>query len=99
MKEYTLGKKVLFVLADGRLVTLAAAEGHPSEVMSLSFCGQALAVQYLVDHGEKLASGVHSLPPEIDDMIARLHLNATGISIDRLTKSQKKYLSSWREGT
>lgn len=99
MREYSVGRNAIFVLADGRLVNLAAAEGHPSEVMSLSFCGQALAVEYLIKNQRKLKPGVHSLPPEIDDVISRLQLRAMGISVDTLTEAQKKYLASWQEGT
>ncbi len=98
LEEFRLrsGKK-LYLCAEGRLVNLAAAEGHPSEVMSLSFCGQALAVEYGVKN--RLKPAVHVLPPEIDNEIARLQLKAMGIEIDELTPEQKKYLSSWREGT
>ena len=90
------GKK-LYLCAEGRLVNLAAAEGHPSEVMSLSFCGQALAVEYGVKN--KLPPGMHTLPGEIDTAIAELQLKALGIEIDVLTAEQKKYLASWGEGT
>lgn len=98
LKEYTLssGRK-LYVLADGRLVNLAAAEGHPSMVMSLSFCGQALAVEYGVKN--KLGIGVHTLPTEIDSLIAGLQLDSFGVKIDKLTAEQEKYLASWEEGT
>lgn len=100
MEEFTLGSgKVLFVLGEGRLVNLAAAEGHPSEVMSLSFCGQALACEYLVKHSKKLDKAVYTLPAEVDQTIAALQLETMGISIDTLTTKQKKYLSSWQEGT
>ena len=104
MKEYTLsaktaGTKKIFVLADGRLVNLAAAEGHPSEVMSLSFCGQALACEYLVKNKRELKAGVHTLPEEIDDYISALQLKAMGVEIDALTEEQKKYLASWESGT
>ncbi len=98
LDEYTLssGKKI-YLCGEGRLVNLAAAEGHPSEVMSLSFCGQALAVEYGVKN--KLNAGVHVLPKEIDNHIAELQLKAMGIKKDSLTKEQEKYLSSWKEGT
>lgn len=98
MEEYVLpnGKRV-YLLAEGRLVNLAAAEGHPSIVMSLSFCGQSLAAEYLTKHS--LQPGVHFLPPSIDKKIARLQLSAMNVKIDRLTKEQKKYLASWEEGT
>ncbi len=90
---------VLYLAGEGRLVNLASAEGHPSEVMSLSFCGQALACEYLVKNKAKLAAGVHTLPPEIDDFISGLQLTAMGMTIDQLTEEQKKYLASWEEGT
>lgn len=98
LEEFTLknGKKI-FLCAEGRLVNLAAAEGHPSEVMSMSFCGQALAVKYALE--KKLSAGVHVLPPEVDEKIARLQLKALGVEIDSLTSAQKTYLGSWQEGT
>jgi adenosylhomocysteinase len=100
MMEYELDNgKRLYLLGEGRLVNLAAAEGHPSEVMSLSFCGQALACKYLVDNKGKLEPGVIELPEEIDDYISGLQLEAMGIKIDKLTPEQIKYLNSWNEGT
>lgn len=87
----------IFLCAEGRLVNLAAAEGHPSEVMSLSFCGQALAVEYGVKH--ELEPRLFTLPKEIDAQIAKLQLDALGIKFDELTSEQKKYLASWKEGT
>lgn len=99
LDEYVLDNKVLYIAGEGRLVNLASAEGHPSEVMSLSFCGQALACEYLVKHQGKLANEVIVLPPEIDDDIAKLQLEAMGITIDTLTPEQQKYLASWQEGT
>ena len=100
LDEYTLsnGRKV-FLCAEGRLVNLGAAEGHPSEVMDLSFCGQALAAEYAVKHQEGLEAKMHVLPKEIDDGIAALKLEAMGVSKDSLTAEQKKYLDSWEEGT
>ncbi len=100
MDEYVVsaGKRV-FVLSEGRLVNLAAAEGHPSDVMSLSFCGQALACEYLAENRGKLLPGVLTLPEEIDFHISRMHLEAEGIEIDELTPEQEKYLASWEEGT
>lgn len=100
LDEFTLedGKKI-YLCGEGRLVNLAAAEGHPSEVMSTSFCGQALAVEHLVKHKGKLAPKVIILPEEIDDRIAGLQLEAVGVKIDKLTDAQKKYLNSWQEGT
>jgi len=91
--------KVLFVAGEGRLVNLVAAEGHPSEVMSMSFCGQALACEYLVKNRGKLPPKVITLPREIDDAIARMQLTAVGIAIDTPTPEQAKYRESWEEGT
>ncbi|RMF05560.1 adenosylhomocysteinase [Candidatus Woesearchaeota archaeon] len=99
LDEYTIGKKKLYLCGEGRLVNLAAAEGHPSAVMATSFCGQALAAEYLVRNKGKLKAGVHMLPEEIDDRIAGLQLKAMGVKIDKLTPEQKAYLSNWREGT
>jgi len=100
LDEYALpnGNKV-YLCAEGRLVNLAAAEGHPSEVMDLSFCGQALALEYGVKNRGKLEAKVHVLPEEVDQKIAKLKLDAMGITIDKLTEEQKKYLASWQEGT
>ncbi len=100
LDEYTLsdGRRV-YVCGEGRLVNLAAAEGHPSEVMATSFCGQALACEYAIQRRGKLKPEVITLPEEIDDQIAALQLQAMGITIDQLTPEQKKYLSSWEEGT
>ncbi|MDO8505616.1 MAG: adenosylhomocysteinase, partial [bacterium] len=99
----------IFVLGEGRLVNLAAAEGHPSEVMSLSFCGQALACEWLVHNspaylkrgqgGVTLEPRVHTLPAEVDDTISALQLTAMGAHYDTMTEEQKKYVSSWEEGT
>lgn len=99
LDEYLFNGKKIFVAGEGRLVNLAAAEGHPSEVMSLSFCGQALACEYLVKNQGKLEAKVYQLPPEIDDHIAGLQLKANQIEIDELTPEQIKYLNSWQEGT
>lgn len=89
----------IYLCAEGRLVNLAAAEGHPSEVMSLSFCGQALAVEYGIKNAGKLKPEVISLPQEVDDDIASLQLTAMGLTKDELTEEQKHYLASWEEGT
>lgn len=98
--EYTLGNgNVIYLAGEGRLINLAAAEGHPSEVMSLSFCGQALACEYLVKNKGELDAKVYTLPEAIDDEIAGLQLTAMGLTIDELTEEQIKYLSSWTEGT
>lgn len=99
MEEFVLDGKKLFVLGEGRLVNLAAAEGHPSEVMSTSFCGQALACEFGVKNRGKLESRVLQLPEEIDNEIAGLQLKAMGVEIDELTQEQKDYLDSWEEGT
>jgi adenosylhomocysteinase len=87
------------LLAEGRLVNLAAAEGHPSSVMDMSFANQALAAEYIVKHSKELKKSVFPVPPEIDKEIARLKLQAMGIHIDTLTPDQEKYLASWEEGT
>ena len=99
LDEYDLSGKKLFVCGEGRLVNLAAAEGHPSEVMATSFAGQALACEYLVKNKGKLKNAVLTLPKHIDDLIAHLQLESMGIKIDSLTKDQEKYLKSWDEGT
>lgn len=99
LDEYRVGDKKNFVAGEGRLINLAAAEGHPSEVMSTSFCGQALSVEYLIKNKGKLPVDVIILPEEIDDYIARLQLEAMNIKIDEMTEEQKKYTSSWQEGT
>jgi len=91
--------RVVYIAGEGRLVNLASAEGHPSEVMSLSFCGQALACEYLVKNRGKMSAKVITLPPEIDETISKLQLTAMGLSIDTLTPEQVKYLASWQEGT
>lgn len=100
LDEYVLknGKK-MYVLAEGRLVNLAAAEGHPAEVMDMSFANQALAAEWILSHKGKLNNKVYVLPKSIDQSIAHLKLKAMGISIDKLTTEQKHYLSSWNEGT
>jgi adenosylhomocysteinase len=99
LDEYTLkdGKK-LYLLSEGRLINLAAAEGHPSEVMDMSFANQALCVEYLAKN-PKLEPKVYNVPKEIDESVASLKLEAIGVKIDTLTNEQKKYLSSWEEGT
>jgi adenosylhomocysteinase len=91
--------KCIYVLGEGRLINLAAAEGHPSSVMDMSFANQALSAEYLVKHGKKLKNLVYSVPEEIDDEIARLKLAAMGVAIDKLTPEQEKYLNSWEMGT
>ena len=87
------------LLAEGRLVNLAAAEGHPASVMDMSFANQALAAEYMVRNADKLEKRVYSVPQEIDAEIARIKLSAMGVAIDTLTEAQVKYLNSWEEGT
>ncbi len=89
----------LNLLAEGRLVNLSAAEGHPSAVMDMSFANQARCVEYLVKHGRGLSRTVHPVPKVIDEDIARLKLNAMGVDIDTLTNEQRDYLTSWKTGT
>jgi adenosylhomocysteinase len=98
--EYRLpdGRRIR-LLAEGRLVNLAAAEGHPAAVMDMSFANQALAVEHLVAHGSDMAHQVHGQPAELDQRVARLKLAAMGIAIDSLSAAQQRYLASWREGT
>lgn len=99
-QEYRLqnGKSII-VLGEGRLINLAAAEGHPSAVMDMSFANQALACEYLVKNRGKLDPGLHSIPTEVDREIARLKLQAMGIAIDTLTPEQIEYTNSWTSGT
>lgn len=97
--EYTLDGKLVFLCGEGRLVNLACAEGHPSTVMAMSFCDQALGVEYGIKNKGKLGPGVHTLPDELDIQVAELQLEAMNISIDELTPEQVKYLNSWKEGT
>jgi adenosylhomocysteinase len=86
----------LYLLADGRVVNLAAGEGHPAAVMDVIFACQALAAEALVRERGSLAPGVHPLPERIDAEVARLKLDALGIAVDELTEEQRAYLSSWR---
>ena len=99
-EQYVLsnGKSVI-VLGEGRLVNLAAAEGHPSAVMDMSFANQALACEYLVKNKGKLAPGIHSIPEAVDKDIARLKLKAMGLELDSLTPEQQIYINSWTVGT
>ncbi len=98
--EYLLkdGRK-LYLLGEGRLINLAAAEGHPASVMDMSFANQALSIEHLVKNVDKLEKKVYSVPVEIDKQVARLKLASMGIAIDKLTPEQEKYLASWTEGT
>ncbi len=100
VEEYSLknGRKI-YLLAEGRLINLSAAEGHPATVMDMSFANQALSVLYLNKKGKSLQNEVYGVPEKIDNEIARMKLKALGTKIDRLTPEQKKYLTSWQEGT
>ncbi len=100
VEEYTLkSNKTVCVLAEGRLINLAAAEGHPASVMDMSFANQALSAEYMVKNHKDLENNVYAVPEKLDMEIARLKLNAMGIKIDTLTKEQKEYLNSWKSGT
>ncbi|MCD6500982.1 adenosylhomocysteinase, partial [bacterium] len=98
--EYVLenGRKI-YVLADGRLVNLAAAEGHPADVMDMSFAVQALTAEWVVKYPGKLEVKVHDVPDEIDDWVSRLKLKTMNIAIDELTPEQVEYLNTWKMGT
>jgi adenosylhomocysteinase len=89
----------LHILGEGRLINLAAAEGHPASVMDMSFANQALAAEYLLSHREELDNEVYGVPEDIDREIARLKLASMGVDIDVLTEEQQIYLNSWTEGT
>jgi adenosylhomocysteinase len=98
--EYLLSpNRTIRLLAEGRLVNLAAAEGHPAAVMDMSFANQALCAAFMCSMKERLENKVHPVPTEIDKEIARMKLSAMEIDIDTLTEEQGKYLSSWQEGT
>lgn len=99
MDEFTLGNKRIFILGEGRLINLSAAEGHPSTIMAMSFINQSFACEFLVKNQGKLEPKVYVLPKEKDDEVARLQLKAMGIKIDTMTDEQKKYSESWQEGT
>jgi adenosylhomocysteinase len=98
--EYTMkvGKRIL-VLAEGRLVNLAAAEGHPAAVMDMSFANQSLGAEWMYKNGDKLQKKVYAIPEKLDKEIARLKLKSMGYSVDKLTPTQKHYLASWELGT
>jgi adenosylhomocysteinase len=100
VEEYALKDgRCLYLLGEGRLINLAAAEGHPASVMDMSFANQALCAEYMVKNRGKLEIKVHAVPGDIDKEVARLKLKAMGVAIDTLTAGQRKYLSSWKEGT
>jgi adenosylhomocysteinase len=100
VEEFSLadGRRI-YLVADGRLVNLSAAEGHPAQVMDMSFANQALSAEYAVHNAGSLERKVYAVPKEIDDEIARLKLETMGIAIDTLTEEQARYLASWQEGT
>jgi adenosylhomocysteinase len=100
VEEYRLmdGRR-LYLLGEGRLINLAAAEGHPASVMDMSFANQALAAEYVLKNAKTLGNDVHRIPSELDANIARLKLQGMGIAIDTLTPAQQKYLASWDLGT
>ncbi len=99
VEEYRIGGRPLYVLGEGRLINLAAAEGHPASVMDMSFANQALAAEYMAQHGKQMSPAVYTIPDAIDQEIARLKLEAMGVQIDTLTDEQARYLSQWEEGT
>src|SRR6185503_6919367 len=89
----------IFLLADGRVLNLASAEGHPAAVMDMSFANQALSVVYIAANAENLQPGVYDVPEDIDQEVARLKLDSLGVRIDQLTDEQRRYLASWDMGT
>jgi adenosylhomocysteinase len=99
VQEYDLGDRRLYVIAEGRLVNLGAAEGHPAAVMDMSFANQALAAEFVAKNHAGLSSQVYTVPEDIDREVARLKLEALGIHIDPMTSEQAKYVTSWEEGT
>jgi adenosylhomocysteinase len=100
VEEYQLaGGRRIYVLGEGRLINLAAAEGHPAAVMDMSFANQALATEFMVKRGRTLERRVYPVPREIDREIARLKLASMGVAIDELSRRQEEYLASWRHGT
>jgi adenosylhomocysteinase len=99
VEEFMVKGKRVMVLGEGRLINLAAAEGHPASVMDMSFANQALAAEVLCKEASKMSKSVHRLPASVDQEIARLKLQSMGISIDTLTREQEEYLASWDAGT
>ena len=99
VEEFVVGGKKLYLLAEGRLVNLVAGQGHPAEIMDMSFANQALAAEFLVENQAELGQSVYRIPEAIDREIARLKLKSMGIIIDSLSKEQKAYLEGWEEGT
>ncbi|MBT3475843.1 adenosylhomocysteinase [bacterium] len=99
IEEFTVGKKKVCLLSDGRLVNLSAAEGHPSSVMDMSFANQALCAEYMVKNYKKLQNKVYDVPINIDNKVAEIKLKSMNVKIDKLTKQQDDYLNSWESGT
>ncbi len=99
VEEYNLNGRSIYILGEGRLINLAAAEGHPASVMDMSFANQALGAEYMIRNVEKLSAQVYTIPADVDTEIARLKLVAMGVSIDKLTDQQEAYLNQWQEGT
>lgn len=99
VEEFDLGDRKVYLLGDGRLINLAAAEGHPASVMDMSFANQALCSEHMVKEAASLEAGVYAVPEEIDRWVARLKLESMGMTIDQLTSEQEAYLRSWQEGT
>jgi adenosylhomocysteinase len=99
VEEYVVKGKRIMVLGEGRLINLAAAEGHPASVMDMSFANQALAAELLARQGATMTKAVHRLPAAVDQEIARLKLQSMGVAIDTLTSEQVEYLASWDAGT
>ncbi|MBC8100407.1 MAG: adenosylhomocysteinase [Armatimonadetes bacterium] len=99
VEEYIVGRRAIYVLGEGRLINLAAAEGHPASVMDMSFANQALGAEYMIKHAAELSANVYTIPHDIDREIARLKLETMGVRIDTLTPEQVHYLNQWQEGT
>jgi len=99
VEEFVVGDKKIYLLAEGRLVNLVAGQGHPAEIMDMSFADQALGAEFLVKNKGKLGPKVYRIPEDIDREIARLKLESLGVSLDSLSKEQKEYMSGWKEGT
>jgi adenosylhomocysteinase len=99
VEEYALDGKVIYILGEGRLINLAAAEGHPASVMDMSFANQALGAEYMLKNAANLSANVYTIPEDIDNEIARLKLETMGVLIDTLSDEQVQYLNQWEEGT
>lgn len=99
VEEYVINGRAIYILGEGRLINLAAAEGHPASVMDMSFANQALGAEYMVKYAQELSANVYTIPEDIDKEIARLKLEAMGVNIDKLTAEQETYLNQWEEGT